>query len=75
MQADLADFVGRVRQEASVPLAVGFGIGSPEQAANVGQMADGVIVGSALINAVDQAAEKPQAAKQFVQSLQQALKK
>jgi tryptophan synthase alpha chain len=75
MQADLADFVGRVRQEANVPLAVGFGIGTPEQAANVGQMADGVIVGSALINAVDQAAEKPQAAKQFVQSLQQALKK
>jgi tryptophan synthase alpha chain len=75
MQADLADFVGRVRQEANVPLAVGFGIGTPEQAANVGQMADGVIVGSALISAVDQAAEKPQAAKQFVQSLQQALKK
>lgn len=75
IQADLANFVGRVRAQATVPLAVGFGIGTPEQAANVGQMADGVIVGSALINAVNQAADKPAAAKQFVQSLQQALRK
>jgi tryptophan synthase alpha chain len=79
IQADLADFVGRVRQQAAVsretavPLAVGFGIGTPEQAANVGQMADGVIVGSALINHVAQAADKPAAAAKFVQSLQQAL--
>jgi tryptophan synthase alpha chain len=75
LQADLADFVGRVRQQATVPLAVGFGIGTPEQAASVGQMADGVIVGSALINAADQATNKPAAAQQFVQSLQQALQK
>lgn len=75
IQADLADFVGRVRQKAGVPLAVGFGIGTPEQAASVGHMADGVIVGSALVNTVDQAADKPAAAQQFVQSLQQALKK
>ena len=73
VQADLADFVERVRGQASVPLAVGFGIGTPEQAASVGHMADGVIVGSALINAVDQAVDKPAAAKQFVQSLQKAL--
>jgi tryptophan synthase alpha chain len=75
IQADLADFVGRVRDQSLVPLAVGFGIGTPEQAASVGQMADGVIVGSALVNAVDHAADKPAAAQQFVQSLQQALKK
>lgn len=75
LQSDLADFVGRVREQALVPLAVGFGIGTPEQAANVGQLADGVIVGSALINTVDQADDKPAAAQQFVQSLQQALQK
>jgi tryptophan synthase alpha chain len=73
LHADLADFVGRVRAQANVPLAVGFGIGTPEQAASVGQMADGVIVGSALISAVEQATDKPAAAQQFVQSLQQAL--
>ena len=80
LQADLADFVGRVRAQAAVsreiavPLAVGFGIGSPEQAANVGQMADGVIVGSALINAVDEATDKVGAAAAFVQSLRLALR-
>ena len=45
----LADFVGRVRSVTSLPLAVGFGIGSGDQAASVAQLADGVIVGSALV--------------------------
>lgn len=69
IQADLADFVARVRAETDAPLAVGFGISSPEQAGQVGQMADGVIVGSALINAVNEAEDKPAAARQFVQAL------
>jgi tryptophan synthase alpha chain len=45
----LSDFVGRVRAIARQPLAVGFGIKSADQARQVGQMADGVIVGSALV--------------------------
>lgn len=73
VQGNLGDFVNRVRQWANVPLAVGFGISTPEQAASVGQVADGVIVGSALINAVDAGEDKPQAAADFVRSLQQAL--
>lgn len=73
LQTGLADFVGRVRAHTAVPLAVGFGIGTPPQAQQVGQMADGVIVGSALINAVDAAADKPAAAAAFVQSLRAAL--
>ncbi|MCP4424793.1 MAG: tryptophan synthase subunit alpha [Chloroflexi bacterium] len=73
VQSDLAAFVARVRKQAKTPLAVGFGISNPQQAANVGQLADGVIVGSALINAVNQADDKPAAAAQFVQSLQEAL--
>jgi tryptophan synthase alpha chain len=73
LQGNLADFVARVRAHTSVPLAVGFGIGTPEQAAAVGQMADGVIVGSALINAVAAAEDKPAAAAEFVRRLQQAL--
>ncbi len=48
---DLADFVARVRRHTSLPLAVGFGIGSGEQAAAVARIADGVIVGSALVKA------------------------
>ena len=73
VQTDLAAFVGRVREKTAVPLAVGFGISTPAQAAEVGQLADGVIVGSALINATNAAADKPEAAVQFVSALQKAL--
>ncbi len=48
---DLAEFVHRVREHTSLPLAVGFGIGRPDQARAVARVADGVIVGSALIRA------------------------
>ena len=68
---DLAEFVARVRRTSRVPLAVGFGISTAEQVAEIGQLADGVIVGSALINAVDGAepAQKPRVAAEFVQQL------
>jgi tryptophan synthase alpha chain len=46
---ELEALVGRVKEGASVPAAVGFGIGTPAQAAAVGGIADGVIVGSRLV--------------------------
>ena len=69
----LAGFVKRVRALASAPLAVGFGIATPEQARAVGQLADGVIVGSALIQAVGEASDPVQAASAFVSGLSEAL--
>lgn len=73
LPAHLADFVALARRAASVPVAVGFGISTPAQAAAVGQLADGVIAGSALIDAVDAAtaagADPAQAAADFVRSL------
>jgi tryptophan synthase alpha chain len=48
---DLAEFVQRVRSHADLPLAVGFGIATGAQAAAVAELADGVIVGSALVKA------------------------
>jgi tryptophan synthase alpha chain len=69
LHADLAGFIDRVRARTQTPLAVGFGISTPEQAATIGRLADGVIVGSALINAVDAADDKPAAAARFVSSL------
>lgn len=45
--------VAALREETTVPIAVGFGISTPEQAAAVAQVADGVVVGSALIDAID----------------------
>jgi len=74
LQADLEQFVQRVRDSSYVPLAIGFGISTPAQAAAVAQLADGVIVGSALVNAVDAAdQDKPAAALSFVNALQTAL--
>ena len=48
---DLKAFVQRVRRHTDLPLAIGFGIGTGEQAAAVAAIADGVIVGSALVKA------------------------
>jgi tryptophan synthase alpha chain len=52
LPAELEELVAAVREEATVPAAVGFGIGTPEQAAAVGEVADGVIIGSRLVRAV-----------------------
>ena len=44
--------VAAVREASNAPAAVGFGIGTPEQAAQVGAIADGVIIGTRLVRAV-----------------------
>jgi len=49
LPADLEAFVGRVRKATDKPLCVGFGISAPEQARRVAAIADGVIVGSRII--------------------------
>ncbi len=46
---DLAALIERVRAHTKLPLVIGFGINRPEQAAQIGKIADGIIVGSALI--------------------------
>jgi tryptophan synthase alpha chain len=52
---ELRDVVAEVRAAASVPAAVGFGIGTPAQAAMVGEIADGVIIGSRLVREIAEA--------------------
>ena len=70
INSDLPQFIARIKEQADIPVAVGFGISDPEQAGEVGSFADGVIVGSALINEVDAAAvDKPAAAARFVAEL------
>jgi tryptophan synthase alpha chain len=68
LPAELEAFVARVRGATELPLAVGFGIGTPEQAARVARIADGVIVGSALVRATG-GAQPVEAARAFVASL------
>jgi len=52
---ELSDLVAATIADASTPVAVGFGIGTPRQAAAVGAVADGVIVGSRLVRAAGEA--------------------
>ncbi len=66
---DLGDFIHRVRQITSLPLAVGFGIASPAQVQALYPLADGVIVGSALIRAVANSNQPVEAAADFLRAL------
>ena len=52
LATDLGESVQRVRRATSLPVAVGFGISTAEQARAVGRLADGVVVGSALVEAL-----------------------
>lgn len=68
---DLENFVARVRQKASQPLCVGFGISTPEQGQRVAKIADGIIVGSRLIQLLGERSFNKLA--EFVRSLRTAL--
>jgi tryptophan synthase alpha chain len=52
LPAQLTELIAAAKAEASVPVAVGFGISTPEQAAKVGEVADGVIIGTRLVREV-----------------------
>ncbi|MFC0267175.1 tryptophan synthase subunit alpha [Kushneria aurantia] len=47
--------IGRIREKSRLPVAVGFGIRSADQAAAIGRFADAVVVGSALVDCIDKA--------------------
>jgi tryptophan synthase alpha chain len=52
--ADVAAHVGRIKAQTSLPVAVGFGVKSEAQVSAIASIADGVVVGSALVNAIAQ---------------------
>jgi tryptophan synthase alpha chain len=68
----LAAFLARVRSHSDLPLAVGFGVSRPEHIDEIGTMAEGAVVASALLNVVDAAPEgmRIQAGVDFLRSLQ-----
>lgn len=68
----LAAFLARVRAATDLPLAVGFGVSRAEHVAEIGRHADGAVVASALLNAVDAAPadQRTQAAVEFLHGLQ-----
>lgn len=56
---DLQDNLEKIRPKVKCPIAVGFGVSTPEQAKIVGKIADGVIVGSAIVREIERNKDKP----------------
>jgi len=77
LSTGLPDFLARVRSAVprGLPLCVGFGIATPQQAAEVGRIADGVIVGSACVRAIGPAKEPKRAAAEFAAAFRSAMDK
>lgn len=75
--ANLAEQVAKIRAHTALPIAVGFGVSNPEQARLVAQSADGVVVGSAIVNQIAQHGKSPELVckvSAFVKSLAEAVK-
>ncbi|MEP6744856.1 MAG: geranylgeranylglyceryl/heptaprenylglyceryl phosphate synthase, partial [Gemmatimonadota bacterium] len=69
--ADLGETVARVRAATDLPIVVGFGISTADQARQVARLADGVVVGSALVDRLER--EGPAGAEAFLRGLRAAL--
>ena len=68
--SSLPDTIKRLRSATELPICVGFGISTPEQARSVGELADGVVVGSALVRAAERG---PEDVLKLTRSLREAL--
>lgn len=72
---DLASIVEVVRQNTDVPCAIGFGISKPEQAKQMADIADGAIVGSAIIKLLEQyGKDAPDYVGAYVKSMKDAIR-
>ncbi|MGD0744932.1 MAG: tryptophan synthase subunit alpha [Verrucomicrobiota bacterium] len=75
--SNLAQQVGKIRAHTKLPIAVGFGISTPEQAKAVASVADAVVVGSAVVNQIAQHGKSKDLVKRvsgFVKTLATAIK-
>jgi tryptophan synthase alpha chain len=70
----LGELIARVREHTSVPVCVGFGISTPEQARQVGALADGVIVGSACVKTIGGSENPVEVAREFAKIFRDALR-
>ena len=73
IKTDLKSILEDIRDVTDLPLAVGFGINTPEQARNIGEIADGVIVGSAIVKIIEEYGEDATSVlKEYVSSMKKA---
>lgn len=73
LPTDLQSLVARLRRKTSKPICIGFGISTPEQARWVARLADGVIVGSRILEIVESSDRPTQAAASFIRQLRDAI--
>ena len=72
--ASIEEAVAKLKAATDLPIAVGFGVRTPEQAAAIGKVADGVVVGSALVELVEKHGDKaPAALKELASALAEAV--
>jgi len=74
-QASIEDAVARLKAATDVPVAVGFGVRTPEQAKAIARVADGVVVGSAIVELVGQHGEDaPRHVRAYIDTLSSAVR-
>ncbi len=75
IDTDLDQIIGDIRAHSDIPVAIGFGISSPEQARDMSRKADGVIVGSAIVKLVAaHGKQAPEAVGSFVREMIQGMR-
>ena len=72
---DLKTIVGLIREQTDIPVAIGFGINTPKQAAYLSKISDGVIVGSAIVKIIERYGKNsPEYVYEYVKSMKNAIK-
>lgn len=75
IKTDLASIVAVVRQNTDIPCAIGFGISTPEQAKKMAAIADGAIVGSAIIKLLEKyGKDAPKYIAEYVKSMKESIR-
>ncbi len=75
IKTDLYSITQAVKQVTDVPVAIGFGINTPEQAKEFSHLADGIIVGSAIVKLIEQyKTDAPDKVYDYVKSMKDAIK-
>lgn len=75
IKTDLASIVKIVRENTNIPCAIGFGISTPEQAKKMSDIADGAIVGSAIIKIIEKyGKDSPKYVGEYVKSMKDAIR-
>ena len=73
IKTDLGAIISDIRDVTDIPVAVGFGINTPDQAREIGNIADGVIVGSAIVKIIEENGENAtEALRDYVSSMKKA---